>query len=342
MNLGFRWTEKSAKRNTLTSRYEPVQPFFLYEFSKSFGTKYFYDIGANVGFYAMLMSTESDIVSIYAFEASPETFAHLKDNVALNFLSDRIECHDTAVSSSSGDLEFQVESALSGINNVVSTSIHASHHYGETVKVKACKLDQLHSYSGQRLCLKIDVEGHEIEVVNGAKSLLTNNLCLLQIELFRENEVYMIANMANLGYREIFRAGSDIYFTNDSRFFNADACKRVLQDSAQRIIDTHLKRWPVIESSSPIEVSAKIEGSQLKAKICTTGNLFEGKSDYAFYLYVDGVKTDTVWYSDKDTATWNTDTFPASAAIRIKGFARDKKNKNRKLIGHYDLGTVDI
>ena len=37
------------------------------------------------------------------------------------------------------------------------------------------------------MALKIDVEGHEINALNGIKQLINKNKCIIQIEIFNEN-----------------------------------------------------------------------------------------------------------------------------------------------------------
>ena len=45
-------------------------------------------------------------------------------------------------------------------------------------------LDSLVSFQDRRISLKIDVEGHELAVLQGAGQLLANNQILLQIEIW--------------------------------------------------------------------------------------------------------------------------------------------------------------
>ena len=56
MTYGFFWSEKSESRNQLTARYEPIQALLLFEFAARAGATAFVDVGANVGFYSLVMS----------------------------------------------------------------------------------------------------------------------------------------------------------------------------------------------------------------------------------------------------------------------------------------------
>jgi FkbM family methyltransferase len=53
---------------------------------------------------------------------------------------------------------------------------------GEQVAVLAVSLDEFPRAVPRPVCVKIDVEGHEAEVLAGA-SLLRNNWCVVQVRL---------------------------------------------------------------------------------------------------------------------------------------------------------------
>ena len=75
------------------------------------------------------------------------------------------------------------------------------------------------------IAFKIDVEGHEINVLNGIKQLLNNNKCIIQIEIFdkhfeqinkflTENKFYKITKAKHITvFSELFTV-RDYFYTN--------------------------------------------------------------------------------------------------------------------------------
>ena len=47
--------------------------------------------------------------------------------------------------------------------------------------------DELLDIKNSNLILKIDVEGHELNVLKGLKKIINQNNCILQIEIFEKN-----------------------------------------------------------------------------------------------------------------------------------------------------------
>src|SRR5690606_17422696 len=79
--LGAFWTEASEKLNRLTSKYEPIQPFVLVALARRLGCDAFIDVGANIGFYSILMALSGTVREVHAFEASNGAFGELKANI---------------------------------------------------------------------------------------------------------------------------------------------------------------------------------------------------------------------------------------------------------------------
>jgi len=47
--------------------------------------------------------------------------------------------------------------------------------------------DEILNLQNKNLAIKIDVEGHEINVLKGIQNLLKSNKCIIQIEIFKKN-----------------------------------------------------------------------------------------------------------------------------------------------------------
>ena len=136
------------------------------------GNSTFVDVGANVGLFSSTLGRFKKIYPsflIYAFEANPDTYNRLVESV--KNLS--VNTFNLAISNKDTELEF-VEGAVSG---VFAEKSHANtYHYknSKITKIKAKRLDQL-DISGNSIILKIDVEGHEYEVLEGAIGLFEEN-----------------------------------------------------------------------------------------------------------------------------------------------------------------------
>lgn len=128
----------------------------------------FLDIGANIGFYSLLM--QDKVNQVYAFEAHPDTLALLTKNFELNNI-DLKHIVPKAVSNKNGPMFFSNLKSGSPINRIVAQS--ASNN---TIKVQATTLDE---FMSQQACpqnaewiIKLDVEGAEQWVLEGAQHTL--------------------------------------------------------------------------------------------------------------------------------------------------------------------------
>lgn len=131
----------------------------------------FVDIGANVGLYSTLVGRlrlAKGGHPYYAFEANPDTFQRLEKTLAGT--ATKAVC--AAISDRDGYLEFS-DGATSGV-------FAATHNDGGSQaaanlkKIECRRLDSF-DISGDSLVLKIDVEGHEWQVIKGAHRFFENN-----------------------------------------------------------------------------------------------------------------------------------------------------------------------
>lgn len=123
----------------------------------------FLDVGANVGTYSVLASGVAGADTI-AIEPVPATQAALRANVDANALGGRVACFATAVGEHDGCVHFTIE--RDSMNRVA-----RANDAGATLVVPMKTLDSLCAGRLPTLA-KIDVEGHECEVLRGAQLLL--------------------------------------------------------------------------------------------------------------------------------------------------------------------------
>ena len=101
--------------------YVGIQDFSEISFALHFLTKndVFVDVGANVGFYSIVLSKSKEVKS-YAFEPILSTFDKMTNNIRLNNIEHQISAINFAVGASSG--RFKMSSDLNTVNHVLSSS----------------------------------------------------------------------------------------------------------------------------------------------------------------------------------------------------------------------------
>lgn len=121
------------------------------------------DIGANIGYYALMeLALIAPGGRLIAVEPSPANVELLKRNLALNGRAG-VEVHQAAVSDTIGKRSFFL-SQMSNLNTFhVEATVHLS---GKRIDVQTTTVPAL--MKGRPLDLmRMDVEGHEVEVING-------------------------------------------------------------------------------------------------------------------------------------------------------------------------------
>ncbi len=146
----------------------------------------FLDIGANIGLFAAQIANMRALypsLNVYAFEPNPSTVALLRAN--LEPLGAKV--FPVALSDRNGTLEF-VEGAVS---NVFSTIENAS-SYSIQSQRRTCECRRLEDLpiEGNSLVIKVDVEGHEWEVLQGSLSLFqAKRIRAIYLDGFKDGKI---------------------------------------------------------------------------------------------------------------------------------------------------------
>lgn len=144
-----------------------------------------FDAGANIGILSVIYSRlVGSNGKVYSFEPVNETFLRLKETLALNEC-DNVAPVKIALSDASGFADMQIfDESLSGLSSLAKPKYPTYNSNDATVKTETidniCARLEIASID----FLKIDVEGFEKEVLDGASGLLKNNMIkFIQFEI---------------------------------------------------------------------------------------------------------------------------------------------------------------
>lgn len=193
--------------------------YFFSEMEK--GCDVFLDIGASVGIYALQAVQRGLAGEIHAFEPDPRNYAQLLFNISLNGFIGLVQTHPEALSSSSGLVQFEMANdgraiasqvtATAGAKAVEGAMGHLTPGTGTVCQVMARPLDEMLSYHGKKVFIKIAVQGHELDVLKGAEKLLRDNNCFFEVYIWPENRDRVLQQFEAMGYKAV-RVIRDSYF----------------------------------------------------------------------------------------------------------------------------------
>lgn len=141
----------------------------------------FIDVGANIGLMSVFVSYNFPDAKIISFEAHPNTFRLLEENITLNSCQN-IQSKQMALSSAKGEVELYDNWEVN--RGGASFKIKKGEQNGHVVKCDT--MDAV--LSEMPSMIKIDVEGAELEVLLGAKEIIKKAKPILIIEISKERD----------------------------------------------------------------------------------------------------------------------------------------------------------
>lgn len=173
---------------------------------------HFFDIGANLGYYTVLLGRQPQITTIRSFEPFPALQLQIGSNVLINGLVDKWRGFQCALGEKEGEAELFYHPFWLGTSSLDRDWVQRSEY---SIRVDVRPFDSLVDTRGERCFVKIDVEGTELAVLAGMQAFLRNNAVFLQIETTGERAAQVEAVLRDAGYRPAGRAsGADLYFSN--------------------------------------------------------------------------------------------------------------------------------
>jgi FkbM family methyltransferase len=143
-----------------------------------------FDLGANIGYVTLLMARNVGSAGrVYAVEPSPRNFEILKKNIEINNYTNRVDIYQMAISSSNGEAQFN----LSGASNLHSfvRSVHSEHE----INVRTVTLDEFFKDKLVPNFIKMDIEGAEVEALEGMLEILKRRQDVMKI-LIEVHQMY--------------------------------------------------------------------------------------------------------------------------------------------------------
>ncbi len=125
----------------------------------------FYDIGANIGLYCLFGAEINSKLKVFCFEPQKDCTEQLQRSVYLNNWESRILIYDFALS----DKEHEVRLNIAGTGSSIESNFIGETLFG-SINIKTRRLDNLKL--DRPSFIKIDVEGHEYQVLQGASQTL--------------------------------------------------------------------------------------------------------------------------------------------------------------------------
>lgn len=191
------WLSQSASepeiQKCFSAVFESVQP------------RVFWDIGGNIGYYSWLTLSQCEGADVVIFEADQTNYDLISQTISRNNLASRARAIHAAVSDQDGTVQFLVDPVSGATGAIVAqeqtgfgSSLHAAYGLSQTLSVKSLALDTLaqQGYAAPDL-MKIDVEGAERLVINGARALLRQSKPVIIMET-TDND--LLQDLREMGY----------------------------------------------------------------------------------------------------------------------------------------------
>lgn len=221
------------------------------------------DIGANLGYYVLMeMGLVGPKGRMIAVEPSPSNIELLKRNLALNGHA-HITVVPGAVSDKSGEKEFFL-AHQSNLNTFHATGTGAKFLSGKVEVVRTYTVPELARIHGKPDLIRMDVEGHEVEVFNGMIDAIANGelspMVIFETHLSRYGADHdmetPLRKLFSLGYHVRYLASSSQRGTAlvDARGYQGTI--RVRTDDVERVI------YENIRDDDAVDFICKIGGAR--------------------------------------------------------------------------------
>lgn len=143
-----------------------------------------YDIGANIGYISLLMAKLcAPDGQVFSFEALPNNFKRLEENIRLNELENKIHVQPMAVVDKTDQVQFLIHSSTS--MGKASGSAGRAEKYNQKIYVQGIAIDDFifKGHHASPKIIKMDIEGGEVLAMKGMQRTLKELRPIFLIEL---------------------------------------------------------------------------------------------------------------------------------------------------------------
>ncbi len=160
----------------------------------------FIDVGAHIGYFSLcaarLVAPQGGVI---ACEPDPDNLSRLRANIRRNDFVRVVQTREAALGGATGEALFRRASAFSSrVGGCLADHVEAG---GEYVAVPLLRLDELCMGTTPR-AIKVDVEGGEIDVLQGASRIIDEARTGWLIELHnRTAREHVLHRLKNAGYQ---------------------------------------------------------------------------------------------------------------------------------------------
>lgn len=180
-NPGFTTIENEIFWNGLEEGWEKVSMDIWKKLSKE--ANCILDIGANTGIYSLVAASINPNAEVFAFEPVQRTASIFKTNLELNPTL-KIDLFEMAVSNNSGTATFYDLPTSSQYSASLNEDMLATYSNRITYDVTVVKLDDFEELKNKKIDLiKLDVEMHEPEAIEGMIEIIKSNEPTFLIEI---------------------------------------------------------------------------------------------------------------------------------------------------------------
>ena len=198
--------ESIERKTFFLKSYEKDRMSYLINNSKK--SNIFIDVGAHIGFYSIL--TSDHFKQVYSFEPNFRNYQKLLKNIKQNKLERKIRSFNHGL----GEKQQKLKGISASKGELIQTSgfyVSQNNKTGEDVLI--LKGDDVIKLVNEDITLKIDVEGYEYNVLKGLKTILLNNNCFIQVEIWDKNIKNVLSFLGNLNYQKLITIDGDTFFS---------------------------------------------------------------------------------------------------------------------------------
>lgn len=214
------------------------------------GEDLFVDVGANVGSYTILACSAVGARGV-AFEPVPTTYKRLIENMRLNRLDERVRCINKGVGARQGSIAFTADS------NAINHALAPEEQCGNTVTVEITSLD-IALHDDFPALIKIDVEGYETLVLEGALETLKKQALLAVI-------MELNGNCTRYGFDE--SRILELMFENGFRTYSYNPLNRTLSSLESKNLSSgntlFIRNKVAVEERLRSSATISVHGSQI-------------------------------------------------------------------------------